>query len=152
MRHVDEYCSRKVVTVPPDESLFSVAQRMREHHVGCVVVVQQDDQARLRPMGLVTDRDIVVRVLAQTDQHLEQIRVDDIMSKPVVLAREGDVLADGLSVMRAAGVRRLVIVDGDDALVGLLSFDDLLDYLQDTAGELSALLSREQRQERWALR
>ncbi|HKY38641.1 MAG TPA: CBS domain-containing protein [Polyangiaceae bacterium] len=89
-----------------------------------------------------TDRDLVVRVLAQTDRYLDQVRADDVMSKPVLTARDDDDLAEALAVMRAGGVRRLAVVDANGAVVGLLSFDDLICHLQGSLGEFAALLRR----------
>ena len=111
---------------------------MREHHVGCVVVV---DQAG-KPIGMLTDRDIVVRALAQTDRHLEQIRVDDIMAQPVVTAAANADLVEAMTMMRSAGIHRLPIVNAGGNLVGLLSFDDLIEYFQGRLGDLASLLQQ----------
>lgn len=146
MATVGEYCNRNVVTATRDEGLLSVAERMRQNHVGCVVIVDESGSKR-RAVGVLTDRDIVVRVLARTDRYIEQVRADDVMEHPPVTARESDDVTDAMRRMRAAGVRRLVVVDESNALVGLLSFDDLIDYLQGAIDELAALIHRERRRE-----
>lgn len=152
MRSVGEYCSRKVVTARPDDSLLKVAQRMRQEHVGSVVVIRPSEDGRAEPVGIVTDRDIVVRVLAQTDRHLEQVRADDIMARPVLTVDESDDLAEALSSLQLAGVRRLPVVDATGSLVGLLSIDDLICHMQGSLGQFAELLRRERQDEMSALR
>jgi CBS-domain-containing membrane protein len=151
MRTVAEYCSRKVVTARPDQSLMEVARSMREHHVGCVIIVQAEAGGKSAPIGIVTDRDIVVRVLAQTDRHLEQLRADDIMARPVITIGESDELVDALDTMRSAGVRRLPVVDEINSVVGVLSFDDLVRHYQGSFGAFASLLEREQQEEQRSL-
>jgi len=151
MRTVGEYCSRKVITAQPGQSLHEVAERMRAGHVGCVIVIESNGSQN-RPIGVITDRDLVVRALAQTDRHLEQIRADDIMTRPVVAVGETDELADALDVMRAAGVRRLPVVDEGNSVVGVLSFDDLIRHYQGSFGAFASLLEREQQEELRAVR
>jgi CBS domain-containing protein len=152
MRTVGEYCSRRIITARPEHNLHEVAQRMRDSHVGCVVVIESGNGSQGHPVGVLTDRDLVVRVLAQTDQNLEQVRVDHIMTRPAVTVGETDELADALDVMRAAGVRRLPVVDESNSVVGLLSFDDLIRHYQGSFGAFASLLDREQQEERRAVR
>jgi CBS domain-containing protein len=152
MRTVGEYCNRSVIVVRPEQSLREAAQRMREHHVGCVIVIESTSESQNRPIGIITDRDLVVRALAQTDRHLEQIRVDDVMARPVITVGESDELGDALETMRDAGVRRLPVLDESQSVVGLLSFDDLIRHYQGSFGAFASLLDREQAQERRAVR
>ncbi len=159
MRTVGEYCTRSVVMARPDQSLREVARHMRDHHVGCVVVIESTNDISNgvappshRPVGIITDRDLVVRVLAQTDQHLDQIRVDDVMARPVITVGENDELSDALDVMRDAGVRRLPVVDEVESVVGLLSFDDLIRHYQGNFGAFADLLQREREKERLPVR
>ena len=74
-----------------------------------MVVIESGNGSHGHPVGVLTDRGLVARVLAQTDQNLEQVRVDHIMTRPAVTVGETDELADALDVMRAAGVRRLPV-------------------------------------------
>jgi CBS domain-containing protein len=151
MRLVADYCSKGVVTARPDQSLLEVAQLMRREHVGCVVVVESNSHWPSRPVGILTDRDIVVRALAQTDRYLDQVRADDVMVRPVITVSEDDELADALDIMRSGGVRRLPVVNQNGEVVGLLSFDDLICHLHGSFGELAALLGRERLEEMRAL-
>ncbi len=125
---IERFCRKRVVTAQPDESAFAVARRMRDEHVGCVVIVELG-----RPVGIVTDRDLVSRVLAERRSPEQPIR--DFMTAAPVTVRAGDQLDHVVSRMREAGVRRLPITDAGGALVGLVSLDDVNVLL---AGELNA--------------
>ena len=100
-----DLCTRNVVFAHRDMALGEAAQRMREHHVGCLVVVDDAVEGRV-PVGLLTDRDIVIAVVAR-DVDVRTLQVDDVMSPTPVTAREADSLLDSLAAMRRAGVRRL---------------------------------------------
>jgi len=147
MPTVNEYMSADTVTARGGERLLDAARRMRQLHVGCLVVVENGPHGEHRPVGILTDRDIVVGVLAQTDQKLDLLRVDDVMTRRLVSTRETDDLDDALRRMRAAGVRRAPVLDASGALKGLLSFDDLLEHLQEQLTALTRLIGRERRHE-----
>jgi CBS domain-containing protein len=144
---VSDYCSQEAITVPRGLGLLETARLMRDEHVGCVVVVENGPNGP-RPIGILTDRDIVVGVLAQTDRQLHLVRVDDVMSRDPQLAKAGDDLSDTLMTMRAKGIRRMPVVSTQGTLVGLLSFDDILDYVQDEVADLARLVGRERRREK----
>jgi CBS domain-containing protein len=147
MPRVSDYCSQEAITVKREYSLLETAQLMRDQHVGCVVVVDEDPTGK-RPVGILTDRDIVVGVLAQTDRQLHLIRVDDVMTRNPLQAKATDDLSDTLMEMRAKGIRRMPVVSSEGTLVGVLSFDDILDYIQDEVSDLARLVGRERRRER----
>src|SRR5262245_26904276 len=119
---VGEICTRTVTTIHPAETVVDAAQRMRDEHVGDVVVV---DDGR-RPLGILTDRDIVVSAVAQSPDQLHALRVSDVMSREVVTALSHEAVEDALSRMRKLGVRRLPVVSGDGRLVGIISLTDVL--------------------------
>ncbi|MCC6301498.1 MAG: CBS domain-containing protein [Gammaproteobacteria bacterium] len=131
---VGRVCNRDVVVTRAEDSLRSVAQLMREYHIGDVVVVEERDGATV-PVGIVTDRDLVVEVIA-AGVAPDALGVGDVMSFELVTAHEEDSLWDTLQRMRVNAVRRIPVVDGRGALVGLLTLDDLLELL---AGELMDL-------------
>jgi CBS domain-containing protein len=116
-------CTRIVSTVEVGTPIVVAARVMRESHVGCVVAVE-DPAGVARVAGLLTDRDIAVSAVA-LDLDVRALRVGDLMSRDVVTAHEGDPLGVVLERMREAGVRRIPVVSEDEALVGLISFDDL---------------------------
>ena len=145
---VGDLCNRRVVIATPDESLTAAARRMSDLHVGTLVVVN-DTRGGQMPIGVLTDRDLVVRVLAER-RDVDRLVVREVMTGELVTARESENLYDALKKMRSFGVRRLPIVDDDGALVGILTFDDLVELVAEELSDLSSLVSREQKREREA--
>lgn len=139
-----EFCIREVTTAERDMSIVEAAKLMRDRHVGALVVLGSSD--RPEPVGLLTDRDLVVEVIGE-EVAVDAVTVGDIMSTELVVAREEDGLWDVLQRMRARGVRRVPVVDRGNFLVGILSADDVLELLADELGALSRLVRREQVQE-----
>jgi len=133
------------VTAHRGTKVSEAAQLMRKHHVGDVVVVDQVN-GREVPCGMVTDRDIVITVIAQGVDP-EGVMLGDMMSSDIVVGRETDGVADTIQVMRTKGVRRLPIVDALGALVGIVTADDLLALLSEEMNSLTTLVAREQRRE-----
>ena len=142
-----EICTRNVVVAPKTEMIVDAAKRMRTSHVGDLVVIEIRN-GRHFPVGIVTDRDIVISVVAGDPEHILYLMVGDVMSDDLVTAREHDSIEAALKKMEEHGVRRLPIIDADGALVGILSLDDILQYLTAQQSELVALVAREQRRER----
>jgi len=120
---------------------------MRTSHVGSLVVVEARG-GRHYPVGIVTDRDIVVSVVAGDPDRINYLLVDDVMSDDLVTAREDESIEAALQRMEAHGVRRLPVVDNDGALAGIFTLDDVLEYLTEQQSKLVALVAREQRRER----
>lgn len=137
--------NREVVTANRGTKVSEAAQLMRKHHVGDVVVVDQVN-GREVPCGMVTDRDIVITVIAQGVDP-EGVVLGDMMSSDIVVGRETDGVADTIQVMRTKGVRRLPIVNALGTLVGIVTADDLLALLSEEMNSLTTLVAREQRRE-----
>ncbi len=144
---VGEICQHNVVVVPRGETVVDAAKRMRMGHVGDVIVVEQRNGSRV-PVGILTDRDIVLSIVASDPDHLSFLTVDDAMSSDLVTTREDVDVSDALRTMRERGIRRLPVVDAFGALVGIVSTDDLLRFLADEVGDIVRLMSREQELER----
>ena len=142
---VGEICNREVVIAEKGLSVVAAAQLMRTQHVGDLVVVEVRD-GRKHPVGIVTDRDIVVEVVA-AGVNPEVLKVGDIMGPEVATVRESDGLFEALRYMRDKGVRRMPVVDRDGALVGILTLDDLLSLLAEEMTELAKLVSHERQRE-----
>jgi CBS domain-containing protein len=117
-----DLCKRQVVTAKPEASLCDVAKLMRASHVGSVVIVD----ASRKPVGIITDRDIVVEVVA-AELDPRAVRVEDIMTRHPTLALESDDTAWSLKVMRDRGVRRLPVMSDAGELAGIVALDDLLE-------------------------
>jgi CBS domain-containing protein len=144
---VGEICNRNVVVAPKTEMIVDAAKRMRTSHVGDLVVIENRN-GRHFPIGMVTDRDIVISVVAGDPDHINYLLVSDVMSNDLITAREHESIEAALKKMEEHGVRRLPIVDADGALIGILTLDDILQYLTGQQSELVALVAREQRRER----
>jgi CBS domain-containing protein len=144
---VGEICNRDVVVAPKSEMVVDAAKRMRTSHVGDLVVVEIRNGRRV-PVGIVTDRDIVIAAVAGDPDHINYLVVGEVMTPDLVTAREEDSIEAALGKMQEHGIRRLPIVDGAGTLVGILTLDDILRYLTAQQSELVALVAREQNRER----
>lgn len=131
-------CTRYVDLADPDETVQAAARRMLERKVGSLVIL---DGAK-RPVGLVTDRDLVVRVLAVGKGPLET-RVDEVMSKDLKTVSEAAPIEQALAVMRSGAFRRLPVVDRDGTLLGLVTLDDILSLLAEEFREIGTLVEQE---------
>jgi CBS domain-containing protein len=145
MMSIGEICNREVVIVERTASVAAAAQLMRQLHVGDLVVVQQAGGQR-RPVGILSDRDIVVEVVAQ-GVACDEVTVGDVMSADLLTAGEDDDLFDTMRGMRQHGVRRVPVVDAAGTLVGILAVDDLLDLLAEQVTGLVGLVSNQLRHE-----
>ncbi|MFN3545740.1 MAG: CBS domain-containing protein [Thiobacillus sp.] len=142
---IGELCNREVVITEKSMVVTEAAQLMRTHHVGDLVVVETREGRRI-PVGIVTDRDIVVEVVA-AGVNPEALKVGDIMGPEVATVRESEGMFEALRYMRDRGVRRMPVVDSDGALVGILTLDDLLELLAEEMMELAKLVSHERKRE-----
>jgi CBS domain-containing protein len=123
---VNECCNPDVVCCGPETVVQEVAALMRKHHVGSVVVT--DDENMRVPIGIVTDRDIVIETIAP-ELDVKTITASDIMSAPVVTVRDTDGLPETLHLMRTHKVRRIPVVADDGTLFGIVTVDDVINLL-----------------------
>jgi CBS domain-containing protein len=133
---VRDLCSPQVVTAEPGASLREAALQMRNQHVGALVVVEKKDGVA-RPVGILTDRDIVVAVIAVPGARPEGIRVGDAMTTELATAREDDGLFEAVQRMSERSVRRLPVVGADGGLKGIVTLDDVLRVLGAELGQLA---------------
>jgi CBS domain-containing protein len=140
-----EICTPGVVLCRADASALAAAQLMRQSHVGDLVVVD-DLEEDAQPLGMITDRDIVIEVLAR-ERDPRTTTVREIMRAPVLLARESEDSSVVIERMRAHGVRRAPVVGDRGALVGIITLDDLLKRLAADASALAEIVSRAQSHE-----
>ncbi len=137
-----EICTRDAVHIGPDASVADAAELMRTRHVGALVVVEQPNGERY-PVGIITDRDIVLTVVSKRIDP-ERITVADVMSRDLVSCGEHDELFGAIQAMRLHGVRRMPVLDGKGALRGMLSADDAMAAIGQHLTDLAAALRREQ--------
>jgi CBS domain-containing protein len=139
-------CNYNVATVLPSASISEVAGVMRESHVGDVVVVEHKSGKNV-PVGIVTDRDLVIEVLAEGVDP-SQLKVADIMSTNLVTLHEDSGIEFAVHEMGRAGVRRLPVLDSAGEVVGVLSGDDVVAYVAELAKDFAEALDTGQFQER----
>lgn len=124
---ISECCKRDVVCCDPELSLPDTAALMRKHHVGDVLVIQSDAEMRI-PIGIVTDRDIVMEIMAlQLDATL--FTAGDIMTAPLVTVKENAGFVETLRLMRSNGIRRMPVVTESGTLYGIVTADDIVKAL-----------------------
>jgi CBS domain-containing protein len=140
-----EYCNRDVVIVSKDESVSAAIELMRSRHVGDVVAVEIIEQTTM-PVGILTDRDIVLEILAE-GVDLDAVAIGDVMSYELVTVSENTTLIDTIKLMRDKGVRRIPVVNEKGGLEGLLSVDDILELLAEQLTDLVSLIGKEQSRE-----
>lgn len=139
-----DLATQDVVTVGAGTSLAECATLMRNAHVGCVIVT--DGAKQPSPLGILTDRDIVVEaVAARIDP--AQITAGEAMSHPLATAHPDDDAIDALARMREAGVRRLPLVDAAGRLAGLVTVDDLLAAMSEQFDSVVRVIKTEQARE-----
>ena len=144
---IGSICNRNVVVAPHDERVVDAARRMRMLHVGTVIVVEDRGDRRV-PIGILTDRDIVLSLVAADAEHLPFLTIGDAMSDDPLIGYEDAELSDALKSMQERGVRRLPVVNRDGSLVGIISADDIVRVLAEEIGRLVSLMNREEQVER----
>ena len=142
---IGELCNREVTYTARDTTVEAAAKLMRHYHVGTLVVVDDIDGKRL-PVGIVTDRDIVVEVDA-VSLDPKTITVGDIMNQELITVPDSFGVLETMEVMRVKGVRRLPVVGKEGQLVGIVSVDDLLEVLAEELTSLTRVIAREHAQE-----
>lgn len=137
-----DLCVLDVACCTRDVDIAAAARLMRQHHTGDLIVIDDNDENRI-PVGIVTDRDIVVQVVAQ-GRNPAATRVGDVMSTQLVIASGSEDAAVALERMRAHGVRRIPVVDDKECLLGIVTLDDLLRSHAEQAAALLDVVTKEQ--------
>ena len=119
-----EVCSREVYIIRADEPLRSALAMMHGHEVGAFIVVDRHSDL-VRPIGIVTDRDVIYAQVSRGTE-LFQLRVEDAMTSHPAVVAETASLSQAIRRMSDAGVRRAPVVEQSEDLIGILSLDDLL--------------------------
>ena len=144
--NIGTICSRETIIAKAGDSLLETARLMRKHHVGSLIIVSSE-QNGFRPVGIITDRDIVVQAISE-EINLDSVMAGDIMSRDLLIAREDDDLFEAFESMCMKGVRRVPVVNAEGMLIGILSVDDLLEVIVDEMKNLIHLFKHEQQRER----
>ncbi len=131
--NIDMLYSRNLYRAPASCTLHRAAGIMRDKHVGALLVTGEAP-GDARVLGLITDRDLVVRAMAQ-DARPDQATIGEFMTRALIMVSKDASLYEAMETMRASGVRRLGVTDSDGEVVGVVSLDDIVEPL---AAELSA--------------
>ena len=131
---VGRICSRSTHLADPEESAQVAADRMRAESVGTLIVID----ANRVPVGIITDRDLVVRVMAR-GMDARRAKVGQVMSAHPRCVSEETPIEDAVATMRRLVVRRLPVVDEDGRLVGVVSIDDVLELVAEELGNLGRI-------------
>jgi CBS domain-containing protein len=135
---IGRICTRDVDTAQPNETVHAIAQRMHQRAVGSLVVVNEANE----PVGIVTDRDLVSRVLAREGNPME-IVVRSVMTADPKTVSDSTAVESALALMRSGSFRRLPVVDQNHKLIGLVCLDDILMLLAEEFMQVGRLLERE---------
>jgi CBS domain-containing protein len=126
--------------VAPNATLQQVAQKMRDYDVGVIPVCEGG-----KPVGMVTDRDITIRALAN-GKDISKLTAKDVMSKKVISCRDTEAAEDAIRIMEKNQVRRLPVLDETEKLVGMVSLGDISHALsKDLSGQVTKAVSAHHR-------
>ena len=142
---IGEVCTRNAVFVESTLSVQEAARQMREQHVGALIIAAPID-GRIVPRGIVTDRDLVLGIMA-TGIDPQVFTVGDIMGPDLITALDSDDMFTTVRRMRMKGVRRIPVVDQHGALAGIFTLDDFLSILAREMREVSGIINKEQTRE-----
>jgi len=139
---IGELCNRAVVFATRKTTITEAAQLMRHYHVGDLVVMDLVKDKRV-PVGIVTDRDIVIEIIGES-LSVDDFTVGDIMSQQLISVPETAGVIETIRLMRANGIRRIPVINEKGGLAGIISVDDMMDLLAEELTELAKVAPREQ--------
>jgi CBS domain-containing protein len=142
---IGELCNRAVVFATRKTTITEAAQLMRQYHVGDLVVMDLVKDKRI-PVGIVTDRDIVIEIIGES-LSVDDFTVGDIMSQQLISVPETAGVIETIRLMRANGIRRIPVINEKGGLAGIISVDDMMDLLAKELTELAKVAPREQDRE-----
>jgi len=143
---VSDYCERNIALLTRDASLQEAAMMMRIHHLGEVIVIDKLNGKNI-PVGVVTDRDLVIEIMA-LEVDVEQISVGNIMSLELITVRQDNNLSDTLDIMQQHGVRRLPVIDNSGSLLGVINIEVILKVLCQDLSKMLTLFNNERDNEK----
>jgi CBS domain-containing protein len=134
---ISNLCNRTVVCVNTGASIAEVAKQMEDKNVGSVVVVDNE-----KPCGLVTDRDIILRVVNK-GKDPQQTYVDDVMSELVLCLEEDMGLYEALEMLKGKSLRRYPVIDKNGNLKGIITLDDIIYLLGREMSDVASIIQAE---------
>lgn len=143
---VGEICTREVIYCTPDTAVADVARLMRNHHVGDLIVAEPRE-GKIIPVGIVTDRDLVVEILAE-EVDPRSLAARDLMGAELLTVSETAAVHEAIELMCRKGIRRLPVVDAQRFAVGVLTADDVIEFLAEEFTDLARIVPRQAKVER----
>jgi len=143
---IGEICNRNVVIANREASVIKIAQLMREHHVGSIVITEAQNDCNV-PVGIITDRDLVIELLSK-EVEIASVTAGDVMSSELITARDSSHIYDALKLMRGKGIRRVPVVNDENVLIGIVTVDDLLDVVISELDDIVNIVAIEQKREK----
>ncbi len=131
--------TRDVKTEKEDQDVLIACRIMYENNIGCIIIVSQSDNNNTKPVGIITERDIVRMLGSLKPLRLLQTRLRDIMSKPLVNVSINSSVRDAIQTMQQKNIRRLVVSDGDE-MVGIITDKDIFRTLMNNQDLIPILL------------
>ena len=125
--------NRKIFSVTPDQNVREVAKLMKSHDVGAILVCEKTGK---KPLGIITDRDIAIKCVAE-DHQAEDCKASDLMTVSPATVLETDGLYDCIQKMYKHRVRRIAVVDQQGNASGLVTFGDVVGILSKELSELA---------------
>lgn len=138
---IGKLCRGEVVIAPKDMSVHEAAKLMKQHNIGDIIVIHKKDN-NIEPIGILTDRDIVMKIVAD-EVEAKMICVGDAMSQDLLVLNHHQDTQEAIDMMSARGVRRAPIIDNHHKIVGLVSIDDLLLLVADELSSLAKLIRKQ---------
>ncbi len=143
---VSQYCDKKISTLTQDSSILEAAQLMRTNHVGEVIIVQRQ-QGKTVPVGLITDRDLVIEIIAM-EIDIDKITLGSIMCLELITVNHDSSLKQALELLQTNGIRRAPVVDSKGALFGIIAIEGILKVLSQDMTKVLKLFNNERRIEK----
>lgn len=143
---VGEYCNRDVIVIARDETPLTAAWIMRKYDVGDVVIVDRVG-SRSIPLGIVTDRDITLEIVA-AEVDPRSIAVIDLVLRPLITVSDKDDICACTVYMKSNNVRRAPVVDANGYLIGIITIDDIIEHFSTQLDEVASLVGRRQKYQR----
>ena len=130
-------CVKSVVTVSPKTTVDEVARLMKERNVGSVIVTYNR-----MPVGIITDRDLILRVMAEGKEP-DQVKAEDVMTKDLAIVKGDTGIFEAIEFITQKGVRRIPIVKPDGTLIGIITLDDVIRMIGREMSRVADVIERE---------
>ncbi|MCD6055135.1 MAG: histidine kinase [Gammaproteobacteria bacterium] len=138
---IGKMCRGEISTISENTSIQEAAKLMKEKHVGCLLVIKKEGGDGQKPSGIMTDRDIVLKILTHKS-NLEGVTVAEAMSEDLLMLSSEQGIKEAIEAMRDKGVRRAPVIE-NNKILGIVAVDDLMILLVDELNQLADLVKHQ---------